>query len=380
MYLIWLAKATGKLVNIKTLAKENITSILPYQGGKPIDELKREMGLKNIVKMASNESPFSPSTSVLKALKAELLRLNRYPDGNCYYLRQELSKKLKISQKSLTLANGSDEIVVLTLMGFLKESEEVIIAEPTFLVYKIASSVQEATIRFVPLKNYRYDLDGMLDAITDKTKIIFIANPDNPTGSYVTEKELGKFLKNVPKNVIVVLDEAYREFVSTEDYPFKTIDMIGSHPIIIMRTFSKIYALAGLRVGYAISNPSIADILNRVREPFNVNSLAQVGAVAALKEKRYIDEIKKIILEQKNYLYRELKRLNVQFVESQTNFILLLFNFPGIKLYEFLLEKGIIVRDMSGWGLKNCIRVTIGLPKENRLFIKYLEEFLRKQN
>ncbi|MBA2123750.1 histidinol-phosphate transaminase [bacterium Unc6] len=366
-------------MDIKKIAKENVLACKPYKGGKPIDELKREMGLKNVIKIASNESPFLPPKNVLRALEQGLSSINRYPDGDCYYLRLALSKTLKVPGNMFTFGNGSDEILVLTLMGFLKKDEEVIIAEPTFLVYKIASLIQGAKLKFVPLKNYRYDLPSMAGAATDKTKIIFIANPDNPTGSYITEKELKGFLKKIPNSIIVVLDEAYREFVCAKDYPFKTVDMVRSYPIIVMRTFSKIYSLAGIRIGYAISDPDITDVLNRVREPFNVNNLAQIGATESLKDKKYVQKVRKFISEQKSYLYKELERLNIRFVQSQTNFILLIFDFQGKEVYDFLLKKGIIVRDMSGWGLENCIRITVGLQQENRLFIKYLEEFIKNR-
>lgn len=358
--------------------KKYLDNIKPYKPGKPIEEVKRELGLGKVIKLASNESPRPPSKTVIEAVKKQVMSINRYPDGGCFYLREALSKKLNISGDNIVFGNGSDEIIILALETFIRPGDEVITANPTFLVYGIASMVKGAKVRRVPLNNYRYDLKAMLKAITRKTKVIFIANPDNPTGTYVTKKELNIFLKNVPKDILIFIDEAYYEFAKGADYP-ETLKMIKheNNNIIIARTFSKAYGLAGLRVGYGLARKDIACVLNKVREPFNVNSLAQCAAIAALKDDSYMEETIKFIEEEKKRYYDVFESLKVKYVPSKTNFILINTERDSKKIFNYLLTKGIITREMSAWGLDGFIRVTIGLAKENDVFFKTFKEGMK---
>jgi len=360
------------------LFKKGLDKIKPYEPGKPIEEVKRALGLKEVYKLASNEIPFSPDY-IKRAVYEEINNINRYPEGSCFYLRKSLASKLKVKESQIVLGNGSDELITLILRATIEDKDEVIISCPTFLVYEIQAGVCGAKIIRVPLSNLRYDLESIAKKVTKKTKIIFIANPDNPTGTYVNQGQVEKFLKSIPKNILVFFDEAYFEFAPS-DFP-KTFDFLRKRGnIIISRTFSKVYGLAGLRIGYAISSEKIANVLNKIREPFNINRFAQVAALAALKNDKFMKNTRAYILNEKEYLYKELRRLNVSFKESATNFVLVDFKKDTSKLNSYLLKKGIIVRPLSGWGLKNYFRVTAGLRKENEKFINCLESYLNTED
>jgi len=359
------------------LFKKGLNKITPYEPGKPIEEVKRALGLKEVYKLASNEIPFAPDY-IKKAVYKEINNINRYPEGSCFYLRKILAAKLKVKESQIVFGNGSDEIITITLRATIEDKDEVIIGHPTFLVYGIQAAVCGAKIIRVPLRNMRYDLDTMAKKVTKKTKVIFIANPDNPTGTYVAQKEVEKFLKSIPKNILVFFDEAYFDFAPS-DFP-KTFDFLKKRGnIIISRTFSKVYGLAGLRVGYAVTTEAIASMLNTIREPFNINRFAQVAASAAVKNDKFLKKTRSYILNEKEYLYKELRRLNVSFLESATNFVLIDFKKDTSKLNNYLLKKGIIVRTLSGWGLKNYFRVTAGLHKENEKFIKCFKNYLNTE-
>ncbi len=359
-------------------ARPNLNRVKSYVPGKPLEELEREYGVKNAIKMASNENPLGPSPKAVAAIKKNLQRIHRYPEGGCYYLRKKLSQILKVAPESLVFANGSDELLVLAVRAFVNPGDEVIIADPTFLIYEIATCAQDGQVIKVPMKNFRYDLDGMKTKISLKTKVIFIANPDNPVGTYVNQDNLLRFLKDVPERVVVVLDEAYYEFAcKKKDYPDSLSLLKTFKNLIIARTFSKAYGLSGLRVGYGVMPSNIANALNKVREPFNVNLLAQVGAVAALDDKAHLKKTIKLVDEGRKYLTKELKKLNAMTVDTVTNFILTDLKTDASVVYEKLLRKGIIVRPMSAWGLKTFIRVTVGKDAENKRFIKTLKEVLK---
>ncbi len=356
--------------------KSQILDVEPYIPGKPIQEVKRELGLKEVVKLASNESPFRPSFKVLEAIRKEAQNVNRYPDGGCFYLRQALSQKLKVKPQQLIFGNGSDEIIVMAIRALIKEGDEVIVAKPSFLIYEIASRLEGASVQAIPLKDFHYDLPSMLSAISPKTKIIFIGNPDNPAGTYVTAKEIEDFMRAVPKDILIFIDEAYFEFISAKDYP-DTIALLKSNEnLIVSRTFSKMYGLAGLRVGYAVGESRFIDALNRLREPFNINSLAQAGALACLEDGAYYRRVAKFVNAEKKFLYRELKRMGFKFQKSATNFILIDTERDSSGVCEALLKKGIIIRDMNFWGLKNYVRVTVGKKAENRKLLKALNAVL----
>ncbi|MFQ5951918.1 MAG: histidinol-phosphate transaminase [Candidatus Omnitrophota bacterium] len=368
-----------KIFCTKTPWRKILDFIPVYQPGKPIEEVKRELGLDNVVKLASNENAMSPSPKVIEAIAAEAKNVNRYPDGGCFYLRKALSKKLSILENNLIFGNGSDEIISLALRAFVKPGSEVVIADPTFLIYRIASVIAGAKVRLVPLKDYKYDLNGMLKAITGKTKIVFIANPDNPNGTYVTDKELNEFIEKVPKDVLIFLDEAYYEFATGGDYP-ETLGLLQREDrnVVITRTFSKAYGLAGLRVGYGMARQDITEALNKVREPFNVNSVAQAAAIAALDDDEYRDASVALVREEKEKFYKRFDSLDVKYVPSKTNFVLVDTARDSMKIFDYLLRKGVIVREMSLWELKGHIRVNIGTREENDAFFKAFEEALKE--
>lgn len=361
---------------MKKIALQHILSIKPYVPGKPIEEVKRQLGLQDVCKMASNENPFSPSPQALRAMRDTSKDLNRYPDAHCFYLRQEIARSLKIKTNQLVFGNGSDEIIVMATRAFVQKDDEVVVAHPTFLIYDIASRICGAKVIKVPLNHFRYDLPAMRAAVTKKTKIIFIANPDNPTGTYVTKQEVQDFVHSLPSNILIFLDEAYYEYAPKKDYP-KSLTLVNNYKnVLLTRTFSKFYALAGLRIGYGVGNAELIDILGRVREPFNINSLAQAAALAALQDKKYYQGLLKINEHEKQRLYRHLNQMDLFYVPSVTNFILIDVKQKSSWVFQQLLKRGVIVRDMTSWGLDTFIRVTIGKPRANEQFIKYLKEIL----
>ena len=360
------------------LVRKNIFDVKQYIPGKPIEEVERELGLKDVVKMASNENCLGASPKAMEAIRKNIGKVNRYPDSSMFYLKKKLSRELGVKEDNLILGNGSDEIIVLAIKTFLNDNDEVIIAKPTFLIYEIASQVQNAKINFVPLtSDFKYDLAAMSRALTSKTKIIFIANPDNPTGSYVSKNELNNFLEELPRDIIIFLDEAYFEFAdyTFSDYP-NGIDYLSKHNVIVARTFSKAYGLAGLRIGYGISDPEIINYMERVREPFNVNLLAQAAALAALDDKAFLKKTLKYVAAEKKFLYAAFRKMGLKYVESATNFILVDVKKDCRQVFGMLLKKGVIVRDMKGWGMDTFIRVTAGTRTENKKFIEALTEVL----
>ncbi|MDP8258316.1 MAG: histidinol-phosphate transaminase [Candidatus Aadella gelida] len=359
--------------------RKELESVTPYKPGKPIEEVKRELGLDDVIKLASNENALSPSPKVIAAITEAAKDINRYPDGGSFYLKKAISDKFAIPGENIVLGNGSDEIIILALRAFVGAEEEVIVSDPTFLVYSIASSVIGAKVVSVPAKELRYDLDAMLGAITSRTKMIFIANPDNPTGSYISRKEVEEFIQKVPDSVIVFLDEAYYEFAEETDEPdlVSFIEKKVSN-VIIARTFSKAYGLAGLRIGYGFARGDIAKALNTVREPFNINSIAQKAAVAALGDEEYMLKSVDFVNKEKEKMCNKLKNVDVKVVPSKTNFILITTYRDSVEIYKKLLEQGIIVREMSPWGFDGFIRVTMGLEEENEKFLKVFKGLIEK--
>ncbi len=357
--------------------RKELEKIKGYQPGKPIEEVKRMLKLDEVYKLASNEIPFSPSY-IRKVVTSEIKNINRYPESGSFYLRKALASKLKVKEDQLIFGNGSDELITLSLRAFVNPGEEVVVAYPTFLIYEMQAKIQGARIRRVPLKKCCYCLDDMAKKVNKKTKIIFIANPDNPTGTYLTHSEVKDFLKKIPDTVLVFFDEAYFEFAP--DDRARTLDLLKLRKnILITRTFSKAYGLAGLRIGYGVANIQIALILNKIREPFNINRFAQVAAVEALKNKLFLQKVIKHADKEKKYLYCQLKKLGIYFTKSATNFILVDFKTETSFLCDYLLKNGIIIRELKGWGLTNFFRVTVGYHNENKKFIKHLERYLAQK-
>lgn len=357
-------------------ANPNILKIKPYVPGKPIEEVKREFGLKSVIKLASNENPYPPSPKVLKAMGAAAKSVNRYPDGSCFELRQVLARRLKVQPAQLVFGCGSDEIIVMAIRSFVEPGDEVVMAKPSFLVYSLAAAAAGARLVEVPLKGLRYDLPAMKAAVNKKTKIVFIGNPDNPSGLYPSREEVESFLKGFPEDVLVFFDEAYFEYINAKDYPDTLALLKTRKNLVVTRTFSKIYGLAGLRIGYGIADAEVAGVLDRSREPFNVTSVAQAAAIAALNDGAYYNRIVKETAREREKLCAGLERIGIQYSKGCTNFIQVLVPKDSREVVLGLLKKGVIVRDMSVWGLQNYIRVSIGTPAENKRFLKALSEVI----
>ncbi|MTI14044.1 histidinol-phosphate transaminase [Sansalvadorimonas verongulae] len=359
-------------------AVDGVQTLQPYQPGKPVSELARELGLdeKNIVKLASNENPLGPSPVVLKAIDKELAELTRYPDGSGYSLKQALAEKLSVNVEAITLGNGSNDVLDLIVRGWINPGDEVVFSEHAFAVYPIATLASSGKPVKVPAKDYGHDLDAMAAAVTDRTRIIFIANPNNPTGTWLGREAVDSFLKKVPDDVLVVLDEAYCEYIEEPDYP-DGLEYLSQYPnVIITRTFSKIYGLASLRVGYSVSSPAIADILNRVRHPFNVNSIALAAAEAALGDEDYIERSRTVNREGMAQIEAGLTRLNLRFIPSLGNFITFDTGMSGEAVDKALLKRGVIIRPITGYGLPDHLRVSIGTKEENQTFLDALPDAL----
>ena len=362
---------------IDVRARAAVRDLKLYQPGQPIEEVKRKLQLSSVIKLASNENALGPSPKALAALAKATGSLHRYPESACPVLRAKVAKKLRVDPDSLVFGNGSDELIVLALRAFVDPGDAVVVAQPTFLIYELQAKACGALISVVPLKHYRYDLVAMKAAVTPHTKLVFIANPDNPTGTYVTKRELEAFLNGLPAHAIVFLDEAYQEFVGAADYP-QSLAYARERGVIVTRSFSKAYGLAGLRIGYGIAPPSLIAAMNAVREPFNVNSLAQAAAVAALGDAAFLAKTRRLVEEGRRYLTAELDALRLRHVPSVTNFLLLELGPEAPALAQALLARGVIVREMSAWQLPGCIRVTIGTVTENRRFIRTLKQSLNR--
>lgn len=356
----------------------HIESLVAYPPGKPIEELEREYGVSGSIKLASNENALGPSPKAVAAIAAALNKLHIYPDGSGYYLKEALADKLGVKAESIVLGNGSNEIIELLITTFLPRGAEVITSHPTFLVYQKAVQARGGANKVVPLRGFEHDLEGILEAITSETRLIFLDNPNNPTGTVFGKRQFEAFLGRVPSHVLVVLDEAYGDFVDPEVHLDGVAYIEASPPVVVLRTFSKAYGLAGLRIGYGVMAAQIADFLNRVRQPFNVNSLAQVGALAALVDSEHYGQTLKMTKSGLSWLQQEVNKLGCRTFPSQTNFFLIDVGRDAREVYDALLRKGVIVRPMAAYSYPNFIRVTVGLPAENERFVKALGEVLQK--
>lgn len=363
---------------MKELVRKSILKVNAYVAGKPIEETKRQLGIKQVIKLASNENPFGSSPKAIAALKNSLSIINRYPDSQGFYLKQRLAKEFNLTTDNFILGNGSDELIDLVIKTLLEPDENIITSETTFLEYEIIAQVLDRQVKKAPLRYFKYDLGAILKLVDKKTKLIFIANPNNPTGTYITKYELDDFLNALPKKVTVVLDEAYDAFIDVDDYPDSLSYLKRKENVLILRTFSKAYGLAGLRLGYCIAPKELAPYLERARQPFNVNLLAQIAGVAALEDRDFLKKTRKLTLSGKDFLYQELSKLGLVYVPSVANFILIDLKRSGLDIFKAMLKFGVIVRDMQQYGLKNFIRVTIGTPLENKRFIRVLDKVLKE--
>ena len=351
--------------------RQSIIDLQAYQGGKPTTELKRELGLERIIKLASNENPMGVSPLVSEAMVASIADSNRYPDGNSYALKNALSNHFGVSPETLTLGNGSNELLCLIAKVFVEnKQDEVIFSQYAFPVYSMATKTLSATAVVIPARNFGHDLQAMLEAITDNTKLIFVANPNNPTGTLLSDDELHSFLERVPGEIPVVLDQAYIEYLNKEDVAIDWLNAFSN--LIITRTFSKAYGLAGLRVGYAISSSEIADLINRVRDPFNVNSIAQSAAIAALNDSEHLQKAVGLNSAGLKQLERGFEKLGINFIHSFANFVAIEVT-NAIDTYKKLLRKGVIVRPVE---MPNYLRVSVGTEAENDCLLEALATVL----
>ena len=360
---------------IKVNVSSHIKSIKPYEGGLPIEEVARELNIpeQDIVKLASNENPLGISPFAKKAIEKSLIDIERYPDGNGFYLKRAISKKYKLQSSEIILGNGSNDVLELVARPFLSKNDEAIYSEHAFAVYPLVVKAVGAEGIEVRAKNFSHDLDAMLDSIKSNTKIIFIANPNNPTGSFIGRAEILKFLDKVPEDIIVLLDQAYFDYSSFEDSDVD-FDILNNFPNLVMsRSFSKAYGLAGFRIGYSVSSEDIANYLNRVRQPFNANSLALFAAEQAIEDEEFMNKCLQLNLEQKKVLYKGLESLGFHCLPSKGNFISFDCKEDSTGLFNRLLSQGVIVRTLGVYKMPNFLRVSVGLPEENLIFLEKLQ-------
>ncbi|MBW1779903.1 MAG: histidinol-phosphate transaminase [Deltaproteobacteria bacterium] len=361
---------------MRRLVRDGVEVLIPYPPGKPIEELERELGISGSIKLASNENPLGASPMAVQAVKNNLDGLNRYPDGSGFYLKLKLSEKHHIPLDRIILGNGSNELIELIVRTFLSEGDHVVQAFPTFLVYQKIVTGAGGQMTSVPLSNFGVDLKGIHHAITPRTKIIFINNPNNPTGTALKKREILQFLKEIPEDIVVALDEAYIEFV-TDEAVADGIEMLEAHPFLfVLRTFSKLYGLAGLRIGYGFASELMIDYMNRVRQPFNANTLAQAAATAALDDEVFVAKTLEAVRDGLSYLYQNLDAMGLEYIPTQTNFFLIKAPGGGKRVYEAMLKEGVIIRAMDSYGLPDYIRICVGLPEENQRFIETLKKVL----
>ncbi|MGM0608563.1 MAG: histidinol-phosphate transaminase [Candidatus Muiribacteriota bacterium] len=361
------------------LHRNVITQIPEYVAGKSIDEVMKEHNLSEVVKLASNENILGPSKKAVEAIKANLKNLNLYPDPQASALRQKIARNIGVEPENIIAGNGSDELISLISMVFLHRNEEIIMPWPSFIRYLHNAIIMEAEPVLVKLdSNFAYDTKSIVDSVTYKTKFVYITNPNNPTGRIMNREQMEYMIEGCPDEIILIIDEAYKEYVEDPDYP-ESVELVKKYPnknVIILRTFSKLYGLAGLRCGYGISRKPIINMLNRVKPPFNLNSMAQIAATAAIDDTEHFKKSFNLIKKEKEYIYKKLLEKNVRFVPSETNFILIDTGMDGEEIFAKLQQKGVIVRDMKMYKMDNFIRITIGTREQNKKLLNNLFEII----
>lgn len=365
---------------------EYIEKISPYRPGKPISEVERELGIYDTVKMASNENPLGPSPKVMQAIRDDLKYIHLYPDGSAYYLKHAIMKhlaKYHLSIEEVCVGNGSSEVIDVLIRALVTPQEEILISAQAFMVYELIAKAANIPVTLVPLrKDHHFDIDGYIERITDKTKMVALVNPNNPTGTYYTKKEFENLLSNVPERCVVLVDEAYHEYVDAPDCPNAMEYRKDFENLVICRTFSKAFGLSGLRLGYGVSTAEIGDTYRKVRAPFNVNELAQVAGVAALEDEDYVRRGVENNRKGKDFYYAEFRRLGLEFFQTQGNFILVHVgggDTGGVECYQAVLKEGVILRPVGNYGFPDWIRISIGLPEQNERCIVALEAYLRNE-
>jgi len=362
----------------ENLARKGILRIKSYIPGKSIEEVQKELGAKRWIKLASNENLLGPSPKAIAAILKELPNIYLYPEGPCPVLMKALAEKFGIPERMVVISNGADNLILMIANAFVNEGDEVVMADPTFSVYTNVAQIMGGRPIKVKLKNFTHDLDAMSKKVNPKTKLVFICNPNNPTGTTVFLEAFDRFLSRLPKGVIVVLDEAYGDFVEDAFCPNGLDYIKKKRQVIVLRTFSKVYGLAGLRIGYALGREDLVDCLYQVRDPFPVHRLAQVAAVAALKDEDHVVKSIQFVYEGRRHLYKELDRVGLFYVPSQANFIFVDFEKDSEEVFQGLLGEGIIIRPGKVWGYPTFGRVTIGRMEDNRKFIKALKKIVKK--
>ncbi len=364
-------------MNIVDQVPEHIRMLVPYAPGKPIEEVEREYGIANSVKLASNENPLGPSPKAVSTIKERLDQLHLYPDGDCFYLKTGVAKKLGVVPEQLIFGNGSNEIIELAVRTFMRPGDEAVMAQQAFVVYQLVVQAVGGISRAVPLRDFVHDLDAIARAITPKTRIVFLANPNNPTGTIYRREAWERFLRKLSPEILTIVDEAYFEYVEDTDYPDSLRYHQSGKTLLSLRTFSKLYGLAGLRIGYGIgSNQEVIGLMHRVRQPFNVNAAAQWGALAALGDSDHVRRSLEVNHEGMGFLTREVAKLGLGQVPSCANFILIRVE-NGDEVFEQLLRQGVIVRPMGVYQLPQYVRVTVGTMEENRQFIEALRKIIK---
>jgi len=365
------------MIDFKLLANDAIRQMTPYQPGKPISEVEREFGLTNIIKLASNENPLGPSKHAIAAAHAALEDSHIYPDGSGFAVKQKLAEFLNIYPTQITLGNGSENILEIIVKAYLNPGYSAVISQYAFLTILLLIKASGAKVITVPADNYGHDYLKMVEAIDETTRIVFIVNPNNPTGTYLNADKIHYLLKNIPPNILIVLDEAYNEYITDADYP-DTVKLLDDYPnLIISRTFSKVYGLAAIRFGYAISSNDIADMLNRARLPFNVNSIASSMALAALMDQEHVQKSVELNSNGREQLESALLAKNFSFISEAGNFITLNVEQNGLEIYQALLQEGVIVRPLNAYDMPNFLRITIGTYEQNERFLNALFKILR---
>ena len=364
-------------MDLRALLPEWIRTLTPYPPGMPIEELERELGIQGSIKLASNENPLGPSPKAVAAIQAALGGLHRYPDGSAFYLKRRLAVRLGVRPEEIVVGNGSNEIIELVVRTFLRPRDEAVMADQAFVVYRLVVQAAGGTPRVVPLRDFTHDLAAIADAITPRTRLVFLANPNNPTGTIYRRRAWEAFLRAVPRDVVVVADDAYADYVDDPEYPDSIRERgDGRVPVVTLRTFSKLYGLAGLRVGYGVAPAPVIDALGRIRQPFNVNALALTGALAALDDEEHVRRTLAVNREGMAYLTEAFRELGLAYAPSAANFILVRVG-AAARIYEALLRRGVIVRPMDVYGFPEHLRVTVGLREENRRFVAALGAILR---
>ncbi|WP_419874077.1 histidinol-phosphate transaminase [Candidatus Pristimantibacillus sp. PTI5] len=363
--------------NIEVRARKAIEQLKPYSPGKPIWEVQRELGLERVIKLASNENPLGPSPKAISAMQAALTELHRYPDAQTLGLKQTLALHYDLSPEQVLVTNGGDELITLVSEAFLDADDEIIVPSPTFSEYAFGAQIMNAKIVVVPLRtDFQYDSEAILAAVTDRTKIVYLCSPNNPTGTFLPKTELKHILDSLPKRVLVVLDAAYSHYVTAEEYSDGTEFVRAGYPLVVLKTFSKIYGLAGVRIGFGISQRSIIQSILKVKEPFNVNALAQTAAAAAVGDEEHVRRSQTLVFTERERLYKAFDTMGISYTESMSNFVLMEAGEKSGIIYEELMARGIIVRHGKTWGLPHHLRITIGTPEENEYFLSALNDIL----